>query len=73
MTVSDLYPEKLKRMSDGELLSECEKHGRIMERGSMTPGDKMRAYQCFSYAAKHPALEDMHDLFKTALRVLRIL
>lgn len=73
MTVTDLYPEKLKRMTEGELLSECEMHGRVMERGSMTQIQKVRAYQCFTYAAKHPKLEDMHELFKTALKVLRIL
>ena len=73
--MTNLYIERLKRMSDDELLTECEKMGRIMERQApMTKEEKHRAYICFRFVAARPDIgDDNRRMLATALRVLRLL
>lgn len=73
--MKNLYLEKLKRMSDEELIDECEKMGKIMERLSpMTKEEKSRAYMCFRFVAARPDIsEDNRIMLQTALKVLRLL
>jgi hypothetical protein len=75
MSVKNLYTEKLKKMSEDELLNEIEKHGKIMERKEpMTKDEKARALMCFRYAMNLPDIGNENRLMlATAIRVLRIL
>lgn len=76
--MKNLYEERCKRLSDQELLLECEQHGRVMEKRAcnnelLTKGQKERAILCFTEAASRESLKEDHDLILTALRVLRLL
>jgi hypothetical protein len=70
-TVS-LYGRKLAKMSDYDLLKECETHGKTMERGSMTRSEKIRAKEAFKVASERESLSNERELLLTALRVLRL-
>jgi hypothetical protein len=67
-----LYKTKCEKFSDEDLVNECNRHGRIMERGLMTTEEKIRARVAFTEAAAREALEDMRDVFLIALKVLKL-
>lgn len=73
--MQSLYLEKLKRMSDDELVKEVERIGKIMEVEHLLSKDsKIRATTCFSFVLQHPNVsEDNRRMLQTALKVLRIL
>ena len=73
--VKNLYLEKLRRMTDEQLVDECAKMGKIMEkREPMKKEDKIRAYVAFKYTAGRPGIdEDNKRILLMGMKVLRIL
>jgi hypothetical protein len=73
--MQNLYLERLKRMSDDQLVEETNKHGKIMETKSpMSKEEKVRAYCCFRFMVARPDLDpDTKQMLLTALRVLKLL
>jgi hypothetical protein len=62
-------------MNDEDLLTEVEKHGKVMERQQpMSREEKYRAYMCFRFvAAKDNVSDDNKMMLQTAIRVLKLL
>jgi hypothetical protein len=71
--VHDLYMEKLKRMSDDDLLFECMDHGKTMEQGILTDIQKDQITKAFMEGLSRQQLEPLHDVMRAALRVLRLI
>jgi hypothetical protein len=73
--VSNLYLERLKRMSEEELVREVERTGKIMETQSpLTKDQKIRALMCFGFMIKHPGVsEENKHYLASAIRVLKLL
>lgn len=70
--MTNLYDEKLYRLSDEDLMAEAAMHGKIMERGWLTKEEKIRAIACFTLASQRETLIDEREVLLTALRVMRL-
>lgn len=70
--IVDLYQHKLKSMSDDQIKMESLAHATTMERGNLSKIEKIRAEQCFVEAVTRDTLEAEREIFKAALRVLRL-
>lgn len=71
--VTALYEEKVKRMSDMMLISECMIHLKVLESSMLTPEHKYRATILFTEASVRDTLSISRDDFLTALKVLKYL
>lgn len=69
--VVNLYEERVARMADQVLMSECMMHLHMLENNKLSPDHKHRAMVLFKAASERKAFEAMRDDFLIALRVLR--
>lgn len=73
----DLYEEKVKRMSDEELIYECNFYGALMEflatsNTKMSKPQKLRALMALKEATTRTGLEEERATLETAIKVLRL-
>lgn len=69
--VINLYQQKVFRMSDSSLVSECMIFLHMLESNKLSKENKTRAETLFKAASERKSLEANRDDFLIALRVLR--